>query len=85
MADGTNRRAHTSARIVSKDPEFADSKPRIVSRHNDITKAEMKGIEAKRVRDLRDQGHKLPHNRERDSRYRNKPTNNKKGSCWLRI
>lgn len=77
MADGiTNRRAHTSGRIVRKDTNFKDAIVTVISTHKGITKGEMKEIEAARVRELRRQGHALPHNRERDRRYHiDKPSN----------
>ncbi|MFK0087455.1 RHS repeat-associated core domain-containing protein [Pseudomonas sp. NPDC090755] len=73
MANGTNRRAHTSARAVRKDTAFENARAEIISSHPNITKGEMKEIEAKRVRTLRTQGLALPHNRERDHRYHPKP------------
>nr|WP_255432012.1 RHS repeat-associated core domain-containing protein [Pantoea sp. Ap-967] len=73
MADDRNRRAYTSARKVRKDPIFKNAEENIVSTHSNITKGEMKEIEAERVRTLRSQGVALPHNRERDHRYQPKP------------
>jgi len=70
MANGTNRRAHTSARQAKKNPDFKNAEPTIVSTHKGITKGEMKEIEAARVRKLREEGHKLPLNREKDKRYK---------------
>ena len=72
MADGTNRRAHTSARKVRKDPKFQNAEAKVISTHKGITKTAMKEIEAARVRELREQGHELPHNREKDKRYQPK-------------
>ncbi|MFG0410010.1 RHS repeat-associated core domain-containing protein [Pseudomonas sp. FYR_11] len=72
MANGENRRAHNSARKVKKDPNFRGAIAEIVSEHFNITKGEMKEIEAERVRTLRSQGVALPHNRERDQRYHHK-------------
>lgn len=69
MADGRNRRANASARKVRKDPRYKNAQAVEISTHRGITKGEMKEIEAQRVRDLREQGHELPHNRERDRRY----------------
>ncbi|MEH6422595.1 RHS repeat domain-containing protein, partial [Pseudomonas sp. CGJS7] len=73
MANGANRRAHASARKVRKDPSFENAYAKIISRHKNITKGEMKEIEAERVRTLRSQGLALPHNKERDNRYNPKP------------
>ena len=70
MSDGTNRRAHTSARLAKKNPNFTNAEPVIVSTHKGITKGEMKEIEAARVRKLRGEGLELPLNRERDKRYK---------------
>ena len=70
MANGTNRRAHTSARQAKKNPDLKNAEPTIVSTHKGITKGEMKEIEAARVRKLREEGHKLPLNREKDKRYK---------------
>ncbi|EMM4086385.1 hypothetical protein WAC87_004457 [Shigella flexneri] len=70
--NNANRRAETSARKVRKDPNFKNAQATVVSTHKGITKGEMKEIEAKRVRDLRSQGHELPHNRENDKRYKPK-------------
>ncbi len=70
MANGTNRRAHTSARQAKKNPDFKNAEPTIVSTHKGITKGEMKEIEAARVRKLREEGHKPPLNREKDKRYK---------------
>jgi len=72
MMDGQNRRAYTSARIAGKQSQYEGANPRVITRHNGITKGEMKEIEAKRVRDLRAAGHELPLNRERDKRYEKK-------------
>ncbi|EDQ7228057.1 RHS repeat-associated core domain-containing protein [Salmonella enterica subsp. enterica] len=72
MADGQNRRAYTSARNVRKDPRFKNARAIVIRTYKGITKAEMKEIEAARVRLLRSQGHELPHNRENDRRYRPK-------------
>lgn len=70
MADGRNRRANASARKVRKDPRFKNAQAVVISTHRGITKGEMKEkVEAPRVRELRSQGHELPHNRERDRRY----------------
>ena len=74
-----NRRAHTSARKVAKDPNFPNARAKIVSTHKGIAKCEMKEIEAACVRELRSQGHELPHNRENDRRY--KPGKNGGKSC----
>ena len=70
MADGTNRRAHNSARKVKKDNDFKNAKPKVISTHKGITKGEMKEIEAKKVRELRKKGNALPHNKEKDKRYK---------------
>jgi RHS repeat-associated protein len=68
---GQNRRATASARKVAKDPKFPNAKATQVGGvHKGITKGQMKEIEAKRVRDLRSQGYKLPHNKENDKRYK---------------
>lgn len=73
MADGRNRRANASARKVRKDPRFKNAQAVVISTHRGITKGEMKEkVEAPRVRELRSQGHELPHNRERDRRYKPK-------------
>ena len=52
----------------------------VIYRHDGITKAQMKEIEAARVRELREQGHKLPLNREKDKRYQPKGKG-KLGGC----
>ena len=71
MSDGvTNRRAHTSARIVRKDPDFKNAQPVQRRTYKGITKGQMIEIEARRVRLLRAWGVKLPHNKERDKRYK---------------
>ena len=77
---GKNRRAHTSGRTVKKrDPvNFPNAEAEVKSEHKGITKAKMKEIEAARVRELRNQGHELPHNRERDARYK---ADKKAGGC----
>jgi RHS repeat-associated protein len=72
MKNGENRRAEASARRVRKDPNFPNAEAEILDTHHGITKGEMKEIEAERVRELRRQGHALPHNRENDRRYRAK-------------
>ena len=64
-----NRRAETSARKVKEDKRFKNAEAKILSRYNNITKGEMKEIEAAKVRELREQGHKLPYNKEKDKRY----------------
>jgi hypothetical protein len=70
MADGTNKRAHTSARLARKNPKFKNAKPIIRGTYNGITKGQMKEIEAARVRKLRKEGNELPLNREKDKRYK---------------
>ncbi len=70
MANGTNRRAHNSARQAKKNPDFKNAEPTIVSTHKSITKGEMKEIEAAKVRKLQEEGHKPPLNREKDKRYK---------------
>ncbi|PIT55276.1 hypothetical protein BHC44_02490 [Snodgrassella alvi] len=77
MADGQNRRAYTSARKVRKDPNFGNAESKVVRIYRGITKGKMKRIEAGRVRLLRRLGHELPHNRERDKRYRPSTKKNK--------
>jgi RHS repeat-associated protein len=70
-ADGvTNRRAHTNARIVRKDPDFKNAQAVQRRTCKGITKGQMIEIEARRVRFLRARGLKLPHNKERDKRYK---------------
>jgi hypothetical protein len=68
-ADGTNRRASASTRKVNIDPAFKNAEHVEVGTHRNISKGQMKEIEAARVRELRNQGHTLPHNREKDRRY----------------
>lgn len=67
--NNANRRVETSARKVRKDEKFKKARAIILSEHSNITKGEMKEIEAAKVRELREQGHQLPYNKERDKRY----------------
>ena len=76
MANGTNRRAHTSARLAKKNSRFRNAEPIIISTYKGITKGKMKEIEAARVRKLREEGLELPLNREKDKRY--KPNKSRK-------
>lgn len=65
-----NRRAHNNARAVQKkDENFSGANSRIISTHTNITKGQMKNIEARLVRKLPKKGLSLPHNRERDKKY----------------
>lgn len=78
MKNGSNRRAHNSARAVMKDKRYPNAISKVIDTYKDITKGQMKEIEAKKVRALRAEGHELPYNRERDKRYQ---SNEKSGGC----
>jgi RHS repeat-associated protein len=64
-----NRRAEASARKVRTDPKFKNAESKVIATYRNITKGQMKEIEAAKVWKLRSQGHELPHNKEKDRRY----------------
>jgi RHS repeat-associated protein len=68
--NNANRRAEASARKVRKDPKFKNAQAVQRRTYKGITKGQMKEIEARRVRLLRAWGHELPHNKERDKKYK---------------
>ena len=68
--NNANRRAETSARIVRKDANFKNAQAIVVATYKNITKGEMKEKEAAEVIRLRNEGHELPYNREKDKRYK---------------
>ncbi|NMA74724.1 MAG: hypothetical protein GX963_11300, partial [Bacteroidales bacterium] len=68
--NNANRRAEASARKVRKDSKFKNAQAVVRRTYKGITKGEMKEIEARRVRLLRTWGLNLPHNKERDKRYK---------------
>jgi hypothetical protein len=61
MADGSNRRAHTSARKAQK-AGYPDAVARPIKDLGETTTGKAKAAEAKTVRTLRNQGHDLPLN-----------------------
>jgi len=69
MADGSNRRAHTSARKAQK-AGYPDAVSKPVKDLGYTTTADATKEEAKMVRGLREQGHELPLNRERGKAYK---------------
>ena len=62
--------APAGARIVRKDANFKNTQAIVVATYKNITKCEMKEKEAAEVIRLRNEGHELPYNREKDNRYK---------------
>ena len=69
MKDGTNRRAHNSARKAQK-MGYPDAVAKPLKNLGDTTTGKAKAVEAKVVRTLRNQGHELPLNRENSKSYK---------------
>lgn len=81
MAEGTNRRMHNSE-CAAKKAGYPDA---VATPYKDLgysSTSSAKKEEAKAVRDLRNQGHELPLNKERDKAYRaDSDSNESSTSC----
>jgi hypothetical protein len=71
MADGKIKRVHTSERKAPKT--HPDAKATVIEDLGKTTTGEAKNAEAAKVREYREQGHKLPLNKEKDKNYHPTP------------